>query len=140
MVRACLPVGTGRQGPGAGLPVAVIRRKDYTSEADYDRALLDCLAGQDIGLVVLAGFLTKLGPDFVAAYHQRIINVHPSLLPAFGGAGFYGLRPHEAVLAYGCKITGATVHLVDHDYDTGPIIFQKAVCVHPDTPERRSCG
>lgn len=120
----------------ANIPVAVIRKKDYADIAAYDRTLLDALRPYPVDLVVLAGFLSLLGPDFVAAYQDRIINVHPSLIPSFCGTGFYGIRPHEAALDYGVRITGATVHLVDAVYDHGPIVLQKAVAVHPDdTPQ-----
>ncbi|HHX36834.1 MAG TPA: phosphoribosylglycinamide formyltransferase, partial [Clostridiaceae bacterium] len=85
----------------AGLPVAVIRRADFSSQLEYDQALIAALADEAVDLVVLAGFLTRLGPEFIRAYQNRIINIHPSLLPQFGGPGFYGLKPHEAVLAAG---------------------------------------
>ena len=101
----------------------------------YDQALLHELQSRDIGLVVLAGFLSILGEKVVAQYRNRIINVHPSLIPAFCGKGFYGLRVHEAALARGVKVTGATVHFVNEIPDGGPIILQKAVAVEPnDTP------
>ena len=120
----------------AGIPVLVIARKSYPDVADYDHALLAALRPYDIELVVLAGFLSRLGPDFIAAYANRIINVHPSLIPAFCGPGFYGIKPHEAALAYGVKVSGATVHFVDNQYDSGPIILQLAVAVLPDdTPQ-----
>lgn len=119
-----------------GIDSVVLRRKDYADQAAYDRALLHVLEPYGIGLVVLAGFLTKLGPDFVCAYEKRIMNIHPSLLPEFGGQGFYGLKPHEAVLAAGRTVTGATVHLVTADYDDGAILCQKEVTVMPsDTAE-----
>ena len=95
-----------------------------------------CLQSHDIGLVVLAGFLSVLGPSVVAAYPRRILNVHPALIPAFCGPGMYGLRPHQAALARGCKVTGATVHFVNEECDGGPILLQKAVDILPgDTPE-----
>lgn len=124
----------------AGIPSLVIRRKDFASQDEYDRAMIRAVdqacEGEREILIVLAGFLTKLGPAFVNAYPGRIMNIHPALLPAFGGTGFYGIKPHEAVLEYGCKLTGATVHLVDEDYDHGPIIAQEAVRVLPqDTAE-----
>ncbi len=124
----------------AGIPSLVIRRKDFASQNEYDQAMIRAVdqacEGEREILIVLAGFLTKLGPAFVNAYPGRIMNIHPALLPAFGGTGFYGIKPHEAVLEYGCKLTGATVHLVDEDYDHGPIIAQEAVRVLPqDTAE-----
>ena len=89
-----------------------------------------------IDVVVLAGFLSVLGPNVIKAYPQRILNVHPALIPSFCGPGMYGLRPHEAALARGCKITGATVHFVNEECDGGPILLQKAVEIRPgDTPE-----
>jgi phosphoribosylglycinamide formyltransferase-1 len=125
-----------QRASAAGIPTAVIRKKDFADLADYDQALLDALRPWPVDLVVLAGFLSLLGPDFVAAYQDRIINIHPSLIPSFCGPGFYGIRPHEAALDYGVCITGATVHLVDLIYDNGPIVLQKAVAVHPDdTPQ-----
>jgi phosphoribosylglycinamide formyltransferase-1 len=90
----------------------------------------------NVGLVVLAGFLSLLGEDFVKAWKNAIINIHPSLIPSFCGKGFYGIKPHQKALEYGVKVTGATVHFVEPEYDSGPIILQKAVEVHQDdTPE-----
>lgn len=120
----------------AGVKHCVVRRKDYATAADFDAALLDVLKSHDIGLVVLAGFLSVLGPSVVQAYPRRILNVHPALIPSFCGPGMYGLRPHEAALARGCKVTGATVHFVNEECDGGPILLQKAVDILPgDTPE-----
>lgn len=120
----------------AGVEGCVVRRKDYASPADFDAALLAVLKEHGIDLVVLAGFLSVLGPEVVAAYPRRILNVHPALIPAFCGPGMYGLRPHEAALARGCKVTGATVHFVNEECDGGPILLQKAVEIQPgDTPE-----
>lgn len=120
----------------AGVESVVVRRKDYATGADFDAALLAVLKEHNIDLVVLAGFLTVLGPSVVEAYPRRILNVHPALIPAFCGPGMYGLRPHEAALARGCKVTGATVHFVNEDCDGGPILLQKAVDILPgDTAE-----
>jgi phosphoribosylglycinamide formyltransferase-1 len=120
----------------AGVESCVVRRKDYENSADFDRALLAVLQSHRIGLVVLAGFLSVLGPGVIAAYPRRILNVHPALIPSFCGPGMYGLRPHEAALARGCKVTGATVHFVNEECDGGPILLQKAVDILPgDTPE-----
>ena len=120
----------------AGVPGVVVRRKDYESSEAFDAALLNVLKDNHIDLVVLAGFLSILGPSVIAAYPERILNVHPSLIPSFCGPGFYGLRVHEAALARGVKVTGATVHLVNEECDGGPILLQKAVAVEPgDTPE-----
>lgn len=119
-----------------GVPTAVVARKDYADSAAFDAALLAVLAEHQIDLVVLAGFLSVLGPSVIAAYPNRILNVHPSLIPSFCGPGFYGLRVHEAALARGVKVTGATVHFVNEECDGGPILLQKAVEVQPgDTPE-----
>ena len=120
----------------AGVESCVVSRKSYESPEAFDVALLEVLKSHDIGLVVLAGFLSVLGPSVVAAYPRRILNVHPALIPAFCGPGMYGLRPHQAALARGCKVTGATVHFVNEECDGGPILLQKAVDILPgDTPE-----
>ena len=114
----------------AGVESCVVSRKAYDSPEAFDAALLEVLQSHDIGLVVLAGFLSVLGPSVVAAYPRRILNVHPALIPAFCGPGMYGLRPHQAALARGCKVTGATVHFVNEECDGGPILLQKAVFFH----------
>ena len=119
-----------------GIPTNVISRKNFSSLEDYDDALLHHMRSYDVELIVLAGFLSHLGEKFVYAYKNAIINVHPSLIPSFCGKGYYGLIPHVRALEYGVKITGATVHFVEPDYDSGPIILQKAVEVLPgDTAE-----
>lgn len=119
-----------------GVPTAVVRRKDYATSEDFDAALLAVLRQNQIDLVVLAGFLSVLGPSVIAAYPNRILNVHPSLIPSFCGPGYYGLRVHEEALRRGVKVTGATVHFVNEVCDGGPILLQKAVEVQPgDTPE-----
>lgn len=119
-----------------GVPGVVVRRKDYATAEEFDAALLNVLREHRIDLVVLAGFLSVLGPSVIAAYPDRILNVHPSLIPSFCGPGFYGLRVHEAALERGVKVTGATVHFVNEVCDGGPILLQKAVEVQPgDTPE-----
>ena len=120
----------------AGIEAITLRRKDYPDVDTYSQALIDALQERGVDLVVLAGFLTITGDNFVEAFRNRIINVHPALLPAFGGKGYYGLHVHEAALAYGVKVTGATVHFVSEECDGGPIVSQKAVEVLPDdTPE-----
>ena len=120
---------------GAGIPTEVLRRRDYDSADAYAHALDVRLQAQDIGLVVLAGFMTVLPDSFCRAWENRIINVHPSLIPSFCGEGFYGLHVHEAALAKGVKVTGATVHFVSEVVDGGAIIAQKAVNVEDgDTP------
>ena len=117
---------------GAGIPHCVVRRADYTDSRDFDKALLDVLRDHRIDFVVLAGFLCILGPDILSAYRDRIINVHPSLIPSFCGDGFYGLKVHQAALDRGVKVTGATVHLVNEITDGGRILFQKAVDIRED--------
>lgn len=120
----------------ADIPVKIVCRKDAPDLAAYDRAVIAALSDWNPELIVLAGFLNLLGPAVVAAWRNQIINVHPSLIPSFCGPGYYGIRPHEAVLASGVRVTGATVHIVNEEYDQGPIILQKAVTVHADdTPQ-----
>ena len=120
----------------ASIPSAVLRRRDFDSADDYGAALTALLEEYEIGLIVLAGFMTVLPDSFCRQYENRIINVHPSLIPSFCGEGFYGLRVHEAALAKGVKVTGATVHFVSEVVDGGAIIAQKAVeVVEGDTPE-----
>lgn len=119
-----------------GIPTACISAKATPSPEEYDRALISHFKSCDVGLVVLAGFLSMLGEGFVNTYRNRIINIHPALIPSFCGKGFYGITPHCKAIEYGVKVTGATVHFVDLEYDSGPIILQKAVSVHDDdTPE-----
>ena len=118
------------------IPYTVISKKDYKTQEDYDNALLEHMKACEVDLVVLAGFLCLLGEKFVKAYKNAIINVHPSLIPSFCGKGNYGIIPHTKALEYGVKITGATVHFVDPEYDSGPIILQKAVEIEDDdTPQ-----
>lgn len=113
-----------------------INPKDFEIKELFDEALINHFKTKDVELIVLAGFTAVLGSKFVNAFYNRIINIHPSLIPSFCGKGFYGLKVHEAVLKRGVKITGATVHFVDEGTDTGTIIFQKAVEVQEnDTPE-----
>ena len=116
----------------AGVPGIVISPKDYEKRSDFEAAFLDKMKELNPDLIVLAGFLVKIPEEMVTAFPNRIINIHPSLIPSFCGVGFYGLKVHEAVLARGVKVTGATVHYVDGGMDTGPIIFQKAVEVKQD--------
>jgi len=119
-----------------GIPTAVLAPKDYPSPEAFGEALLEVLRAHQVELVALAGYLKKIPDNVVAAYRNRILNIHPSLLPAFSGPGMYGRRVHEAVLHYGVHWTGATVHLVDEEYDHGPIVLQEPVPVLPDdTPE-----
>lgn len=119
-----------------GIDTRVIRKKDYKVFEEYDRALTELLREVKADVVVLAGFLTILGPQVIKAFENRIINIHPSLIPAFCVEGFYGLRVHEQALLRGVKLTGATAHFVNGICDGGPIILQKAVAVKDgDTPE-----
>ena len=120
----------------AGIEGRVLARKDYDSIAAYSKALADEMTQAGIDLVVLAGFLTIIDEQVYNAFPNRIINVHPALIPSFCGKGFYGLYVHEAALAKGVRVSGATVHIVTPECDAGPIILQKAVEVKEgDTPE-----
>lgn len=110
--------------------------KDYETREEFNKALIEKIDSYNLDLIVLAGFLVVLPPELIAKYRNKIINVHPSLIPSFCGNGFYGLHVHEKALERGVKVTGATVHFVDEGTDTGPIIYQKAVEVlEGDTPE-----
>ncbi|HAW13204.1 MAG: phosphoribosylglycinamide formyltransferase [Bulleidia sp.] len=118
------------------IPSAVIRHKDYPVQEEFDQKIVDTLHEYQIDMVVLAGYLSILGPTMIRAYEDRIINIHPSLIPSFCGKGFYGLKVHEEALKRGVKVTGATVHLVNEIPDGGRILKQKAVEVKEgDTPE-----
>ena len=120
----------------AGIPGYVVARKDYPSSQAMTVALVDKLRELDIDLVVLAGFMVILTQEMVQAYPNAILNVHPALIPSFCGEGCYGLHVHEKALAYGVKVTGATVHFVSEECDGGPIVLQKAVYIQDgDTPE-----
>lgn len=116
----------------AGIDGRSILRKDYAEKADFDKALVEYLKSKNVDIVVLAGFLSILGKDFISAYRDRIVNIHPSLIPSFCGDGFYGLKVHQAALDYGVKVTGATVHLVNEITDGGKILMQKAVYINDD--------
>lgn len=120
----------------AEIPTLTLEKKDFPSQAEFEKEILSALKENKIDLVVLAGFLCILSEAFVKAYPDRIINVHPSLIPSFCGKGFYGLKVHEKALERGVKLTGATVHLVNEIPDGGEILMQKAVEVREgDTPE-----
>ena len=119
-----------------GIPSAVVSRKDFDSVESWDNAVVEAVDKSGAELIVLAGYLSLLGPKIVSKYSNRIINIHPALIPSFCGAGMYGIRPHKAALAKGVKVSGATVHFVNENYDEGPILLQKAVDVlSDDTPE-----
>lgn len=119
-----------------GIPNCAVLPKDFKTVKEYDEELISILKKFSVNLVILAGFVRVLSPVFVRAYPNRIMNIHPSLIPCFCGKGYYGLRVHKEVIRYGVKITGATVHFVDEGTDTGPIILQRAVSVEDhDTPE-----
>lgn len=119
-----------------GIANCCISPKDYADRATFNQKFLEKMDELNPDLIVLAGFLVVIPPEMIAKYRNRIINIHPSLIPSFCGTGFYGLKVHEAALARGVKVVGATVHFVDEGTDTGPIILQKAVEVEAgDTPE-----
>lgn len=120
----------------AGIRDIVVSPKDYETRQEFNRALLETVDALEVDLIVLAGYLVVLPPEMIEKYENRIINIHPSLIPAFCGKGYYGLKVHEAALERGVKVAGATVHFVDAGTDTGPIILQKAVVVeNGDTPK-----
>ena len=120
----------------AGIDHCVITKRDYTTQEEFSNALLKQLQICQIDMIVLAGYLSILDETIIRAYPNRIINIHPSLIPSFCGKGYYGLKVHEAALAYGVKVTGATVHIVNEIPDGGKILLQKAVDILPsDTPE-----
>lgn len=120
----------------AGIRDIVVSPKDYESREAFNQALIETVDALKVDLIVLAGYLVVIPPEMIDRYENRIINIHPSLIPSFCGTGFYGLKVHEAALARGVKVVGATVHFVDKGTDTGPIILQKAVAVEEgDTPK-----
>ena len=119
-----------------GIDAVAVSPKDYETRELFNQALLDTINEVQPDLIVLAGFLVVIPKEMIAQYRNRIINIHPSLIPSFCGTGYYGLKVHEAALERGVKVTGATVQFVDEGTDTGPIILQKAVYVEPgDTPK-----
>lgn len=120
----------------AGIEHCVIAKRDYVTQEEFSNAILQQLQSYQIDMIVLAGYLSILDETIIHAYPNRIINIHPSLIPSFCGKGYYGLKVHEAALAYGVKVTGATVHIVNEIPDGGKILLQKAVDILPfDTPE-----
>lgn len=121
---------------GAGIDAVCVSPKDYKDREQFNEAFLQAVEETRPDLIVLAGFLVVIPPELIRRYENRIINIHPSLIPSFCGTGYYGLKVHEAALRRGVKVTGATVHFVDEGTDTGPILMQKAVEVREnDTPE-----
>jgi phosphoribosylglycinamide formyltransferase-1 len=129
--------GALRRARRASVPTAHLSSKTHPRPADLDRAIATLLRDQQTNLVLLAGYMKRLGPITLDAFAGHIINTHPSLLPRYGGRGLYGLRVHEAVLANGDAETGATVHIVESDYDSGPILAQARVDVRPDDTVQR---
>jgi phosphoribosylglycinamide formyltransferase len=125
-----------QRAKNAGINHCVIAKRDYVSQEEFSHTLLNKLQEYQIDMIVLAGYLSILDETIIRAYPNRIINIHPSLIPSFCGKGYYGLKVHEAALTYGVKVTGATVHIVNEIPDGGKILLQKAVDILPfDTPE-----
>ncbi len=120
----------------AGIQTKVADPKSFASEVEFGNSILDALKKSEVDFVVLAGFLKKVPDVVVKNFENRVINIHPALLPSFGGKGMYGMKVHQAVIDSGCKVSGATVHIVDAEYDHGPIVLQRCVPVSgDDTPE-----
>lgn len=129
-------IGAKEKAESLGIPFIVLKEHDFSDSEAYSSSLLDILTRHNIDLICLAGYLKKVPDSVIEKYANRIVNIHPALLPSFGGSGMYGIHVHEAVLAHGCKITGATTHFVTSNYDEGQIIMQDAVKVsESDTPE-----
>ncbi len=129
-------VGALERAGRVGIPSVVFSRKDYADAAQWDADIAAHMLRHDVQLVVLAGYLSLIGERMLATFPRAILNVHPSLIPAFCGKGYYGIVPHRKALEYGVKVTGATVHFVEPEFDSGPIVFQQAVIVQEgDTPE-----
>lgn len=119
-----------------GIPTAVIRRKGFPSRDEFIEAHIDVLKNHGVDFVVLAGYMKMIPEAVIQQYRHRIVNIHPALLPSFGGKGMYGHFVHEAVLARGCKVSGVTIHIVDEIYDNGPIVTQRCIPVEAaDTPD-----
>ncbi|NUO17984.1 phosphoribosylglycinamide formyltransferase [bacterium] len=120
-----------------GIPCEIIARRNYHDGAAHAAAMLETLEKFNCDWIFLCGYMELVPPQVVSAFRNKIVNIHPALLPAFGGKGMYGARVHEAVLNYGAKVTGATVHFVDEEYDHGPVIAQQVVMVRPDDTVER---
>ncbi len=116
----------------AGIESCVIKKSDYNCASDFDKAIADYMISKGVDIIVMAGFLAIVGENLLKAYKDRILNIHPSLIPSFCGAGYYGLKVHEKAIEYGVKVTGATVHFVNEIPDGGKIIIQKAVYINDD--------
>jgi phosphoribosylglycinamide formyltransferase-1 len=118
------------------IPTLHISRAQFTSDEEFTHALLSALHAHSVNFILLAGYMKMMPKEIIQHYRHRIINIHPALLPSFGGKGMFGHHVHEAVLAYGAKVSGATVHIVDEEYDRGPVVLQRCVTVEDDdTPE-----
>lgn len=125
-----------QRAENAGIPAVYVNRKTLGSDEAFDSANLEALIKYRADIIVLAGYLSKLSPEIIDRYKNLILNIHPALIPAFCGTGMHGIHVHEAVIAYGAKVTGVTVHLCDESYDSGPIVCQRAIEVlDDDTPE-----
>ena len=129
-------IGAIDKAEARDIPVAILPPAKFESEGAFAEVLLHALTEHQTNFIALAGYLKKIPASTVDAFKHRILNMHPALLPSFGGEGMYGRRVHETVLEYGCRVSGVTVHLVDSEYDTGPIVLQEPVAVRPDdTPK-----
>lgn len=129
-------IGAIDKAEARDIPVAILPPAKFESEGAFAEVLLHALTEHQTNFIALAGYLKKIPESTVDAFKHRILNIHPALLPSFGGEGMYGRRVHETVLEYGCRVSGVTVHLVDSEYDTGPIVLQEPVAVRPDdTPK-----
>lgn len=118
------------------IPAVHLSRKLFNSEEEYENRFAELLRTYNVDMIILAGYMKMIPPKIVREYKNRILNIHPALIPSFCGKGLYGLKVHEAVLDYGAKVTGVTVHLVDEQYDTGPVVLQRTIPVKDnDTPE-----
>jgi phosphoribosylglycinamide formyltransferase-1 len=118
------------------IPAVHLSQKQFNSQEEYNNAFLNLLEKHRVDMIILAGYMKLIPPEIVRAYKNRILNIHPALIPSFCGQGLYGLKVHEAVIEYGAKVSGVTVHIVDEQYDTGPVVIQKtAKVLDSDTPE-----
>jgi len=114
------------------IPAVHLSRKQFADDNEFNEALISILQKHQVNFIALAGYMKKLDPPIIKAFKNRIVNIHPALLPAFGGTGMYGLHVHEAVIGSGCRYSGATVHIVNEEYDAGPIIMQERIEIAPD--------